>query len=168
MKSPRSVRGFQLNSGAFVPSFPDEARVLNEGRFFGERKGWHLPGFDTSSWDTVSDLSLNASGVGFFVTTFDLNVPQGQDVMMSFNFIESGEQGYRALLFVNGWMMESVSQIWDLKSSSCVFLTIKGRIAVWSMTDTPVLRLNSQLTVDGVFDGTIQKNNPAWSADGRE
>ncbi|KAL0580562.1 hypothetical protein V5O48_001474 [Marasmius crinis-equi] len=189
MKSPRGVRGFQLNSGTFgdwkaqgkiggYTDFPDETRgVLNEGGLFGERKGWHLPGFDTSSWDTVSDLSLNASGVGFFVTTFDLNIPQGQDVMMSFNFIESGEQAYRALLFVNGWMMgKRVANLGPQIKFPVHegILDYQGEntlaVAVWSMTDAPVAP-QLELTVDGVFDGgigAIQKNNPAWSADGRE
>lgn len=147
-KSPRGVRGFQLNTGNFstwrvqgkiggyteyesfhpssrlcfptdqrshylsTHSFPDKFRgVLNEGGLFGERHGWHLPGFDTSSWasrDLSSGLPNDTAGVGFFVTTFKLSMPSGFDVMMSFNFEDiAGNDGqpYRALLFVNGWMM---------------------------------------------------------------
>ena len=89
-------------------SFPDRVRgVLNEGGLFGERAGWHLPGFDTSNWVTrdLSDgLPNDAAGVGFFVTIFPLHIPLGFDVMLSFTFDESA-QPYRALLFVNGWMM---------------------------------------------------------------
>ena len=88
--------------------FPDRVRgVLNEGGLFGERAGWHLPEFDTSNWLTrnLSDgLPNDAAGVGFFVTNFPLQIPPGFDVMLSFNFDESS-QPYRALLFVNGWMM---------------------------------------------------------------
>jgi len=93
---------------AFSRSFPDTTRgVLNEGGLFGERAGWHLPGFDTSSWvkrDLSAGLPDGAAGVGFFVTTFPLNIPAGFDVMLSFTFDESS-QPYRAFLFVNGWMM---------------------------------------------------------------
>ncbi len=93
---------------AFSRSFPDTTRgVLNEGGLFGERAGWHLPGFDTSSWvkrDLSAGLPDGAAGVGFFVTTFPLNIPAGFDVMLSFTFNESF-QPYRAFLFVNGWMM---------------------------------------------------------------
>jgi hypothetical protein len=135
-KSPRGVRGFKLNNGTFgiwrvqgkiggytrwdilsvsqslihnsAHSFPDTTRgVLNEGGLFGERVGWHLPGFDTSSWverDFSAGLPNGAAGVGFFVTTFPLNFPPGFDVMLSFTFDES-TQPYRALLFINGWMM---------------------------------------------------------------
>ena len=89
-------------------SFPDKTRgVMNEGGLFGERKGWHLPGFDTSSWASrslSSGLPNDNAGVGFFVTTFDLRVPDGFDVLMSFNF-DLTPAPYRALLFVNGWMM---------------------------------------------------------------
>ena len=89
-------------------SFLDTTRgVLNEGGLFGERAGWHLPGFDTSSWverDLSAGLPDGAAGVGFFVTTFPLDIPTGFDVMLSFTFDESS-QPYRAFLFVNGWMM---------------------------------------------------------------
>jgi hypothetical protein len=43
-------------------------------------------------------------GVGFFVTTFDLRIPEYLDVPISFVF-DNIEQPYRAYLFVNGWMM---------------------------------------------------------------
>lgn len=89
-------------------SFPDKVRgVLNEGGTYGERQGWHLPGFDTSNWETrsLSDgLPGSRAGLGFFVTTFDLDIPTGTDIPMSFTF-EDDMQPYRAYLFVNGWMM---------------------------------------------------------------
>ncbi|KAG6809845.1 hypothetical protein H0H93_015461 [Arthromyces matolae] len=119
-KSPRGIRGFKLDFGNFTTwkvqgkvggylNFPDKTRgVLNEGGLFGERQGWHLPGFDTSSWQT-RDLSQglpnSEAGVGFFVTTFKLNIPSGFDVPMSFTFQDPLGQPYRAILFVNGWMM---------------------------------------------------------------
>lgn len=81
---------------------------MNEGGLFGERQGWHLPGFDTSAWkerDLASGLPGSAAGVGFFVTKFDLNIPQGFDAFLSFTFNEPLGQPYRALLFVNGWQM---------------------------------------------------------------
>jgi len=89
-------------------SYPDKVRgVFNEGGLFGERQGWHLPGFDTSSWvdrNLSSGLPNSSAGVGFFVSTFDLNIPSYNDVFMSFTFDQSS-QPYRAYLFVNGWMM---------------------------------------------------------------
>ena len=88
-------------------SYPDKLRgVLNEGGLFGEREGWHLPGFDASAWEAreLSDgLPEGKAGVGFFVTTFELDVPEDTDVLASFQFEETLGQPYRALLFVNGW-----------------------------------------------------------------
>lgn len=89
-------------------SYPDKVRgVLNEGGLYGERLGWHLPGYDTSSWearDLSEGLPSATAGVGFFVTTFDLNISEEFDVPMSFTFDHSF-QPYRAQLYVNGWMM---------------------------------------------------------------
>ncbi|KAF8624403.1 hypothetical protein AX15_005885 [Amanita polypyramis BW_CC] len=123
IKSPRGIRGYKLNDGTFTTwkvqgkvggykGYLDKVRgVFNEGGLFGERKGWHLPGFPVSSasgW-TARDLSQgmpnSTAGVGFFVTNFTLNIPQGVDAMMSFTFQEPFGQPYRSLLFVNGWMM---------------------------------------------------------------
>ena len=85
--------------------------MLNEGGLFGERAGWHLPGFDASRWPRRAlrdGLPGARAGAGFFVTTFALAIPRGFDVFMSFNF-DGNANGtsapYRALLFVNGWMM---------------------------------------------------------------
>lgn len=72
---------------------------------FGERQGWHLPGFDTSRWPERSlseGLPNNKAGVGFFITTFNLNIPEKTDITASFVFTDNSER-YRAFLFVNGW-----------------------------------------------------------------
>jgi hypothetical protein len=87
-------------------SFPDQTRgIFNEGGLFGERQGWHLPGYDTSDWserDLSYGLPYGHAGVGFFVTTFKLDIPTGYDAPISFVF-DNEDQPYRALLFVNGW-----------------------------------------------------------------
>ena len=89
--------------------YPDKTRgVWNEGGLYGERMGWHLPGFDTSGAEW-SERNLEAglpggkAGVGFFVTTFELSFPEDSDVLVSFQFEEDMTQPYRALLFANGW-----------------------------------------------------------------
>lgn len=113
-------------------SYPDKTRgVFNEGGLYGERQGWHLPGFDTTKWEH-RDLSLglpdSAAGVGFFVTTFDLNIPGDQDAFLSFNF-DNGTLGqpYRAYLFVNGWMMGK--RVGNLGSAA--FLTTTKLPVIW-------------------------------------
>lgn len=120
-KSPRGIRGFQLDSGVFgewrvqgkvggYREYPDKVRgLLNEGGLYGERLGWHLPGFTLDdTWverDLADGLPDKAAGVGFFITTFDLDITEGLDAMLSFEFEEGLGQPYRAWLFVNGWMM---------------------------------------------------------------
>ncbi|KAK7031967.1 glycoside hydrolase family 35 protein [Favolaschia claudopus] len=188
-KSPRGVRGFKLNSGSFgtwkvqgkvggYTGFLDKTRgIFNEGGLFGERKGWHLPGFDTSSW-AAKDLAsgLNSAGVGFFVTTFSLNIPDGVDAFMSFTFEEPLGQDYRAYLFVNGWMMGKRVANLGPQAKFPVhhgILDYNGvntvAVALWDMGNTTVSP-NLQLTLDGVLDGGVSgvtTNNPRWSAVGR-
>ena len=104
---------------AALRSFPDKVRgVMNEGGLFGEREGWHLPGFDTTSWAPralSAGLPNGTAGVGLLVTTFELDVPAGVDAMMSFVFdggsgtVAAADGGlYRALLFVDGWQFGEV------------------------------------------------------------
>ncbi|KAK0202212.1 glycoside hydrolase family 35 protein [Desarmillaria ectypa] len=191
-KGPRGVRGFQLNNGTFsdwkvqgkiggYTNFPDKVRgIFNEGGLFGERVGWHLPGFDTSSWES-RDLSRGlpdlAAGAGFFVTTFELDIAAGYDVPISFVFDESLGQPYRVYLFVNGWMMGK--RVGNLGPQSKFpvhegILDYHGEntvaVALWAMEEgvpvTPLLRL----AIDGVFEGGvgyITTNNPSWSPHGR-
>ncbi|SJL18216.1 uncharacterized protein ARMOST_21794 [Armillaria ostoyae] len=178
-KGPRGIHGFQLNSGKFThwrvqgkiggytkwvpPPIPVAySTVFNEGGLYGERKGWHLPGFDTSSWesrDLNHGLPKSAAGVGFFVTTFDLHIPEGFDVPMSFNFNEPLGQPYQAYLFVNGWMMGKrvgnlgpqakfpVHQgILDYSGTNTV------AVALWAMEANATIIPDLQLSVDAVYD----------------
>ncbi|KAF8625954.1 hypothetical protein AX17_006679 [Amanita inopinata Kibby_2008] len=195
IKSPRGIRGFQLNTGSFTKwkvqgkiggykGYPDKVRgVLNEGGLFGERKGWHLPGYLTttaSGWaprDLSEGLPNSVAGVGFFVTTFKLDIPHGVDVMMSLTFDEPLGQPYRALLFVNGWMMgKRVANlgpqykfpvhegIFDYHGENTI------AVALWVMTPGVPVSPNLQLTLDAVYEGGVGKvdtNNPTWSPDGR-
>jgi len=34
---------------------------------YAERAGWHLRGYDASTWSTCPSLALDGAGVGFFV-----------------------------------------------------------------------------------------------------
>ncbi|KAG1850871.1 glycoside hydrolase family 35 protein [Suillus subluteus] len=189
-KSPRGVRGFMLNTGEFgewkvqgklggYTNYLDKVRgVLNEGGLYGERMGWHLPGFDTSSWalrDLSEGLPNATAGVGFFVTTFNLSIPDGFDVPMSFTFDDTF-QPYRSQLYVNGWMMgKRVSNLGPQYQFPVQqgILDYNGMntvaVALWAMEPeavTPTL----QLTIEGVYEGGvggIETNNPSWSPEGR-
>lgn len=95
----------QGNRGGEV-GFPDRVRgIFNEGGFYGEREGWHLPGFDDSAWNTsMAAPALDGPGVRFFRSKLDLVIPDGHDAGMSFDFGSLGGH-HRVYLYVNGWQM---------------------------------------------------------------
>ncbi|KAM5536288.1 hypothetical protein V8D89_010065 [Ganoderma adspersum] len=190
IKPARGIAGFELNgNGTFTTwkvqgklggytDFPDKVRgVLNEGGLFGERQGWHLPGFDTShesGW-TVRDLSEGLpgrkAGVGFFVTTFELDFPSDADVLMGFQFEAANTQPYRALLFVNGWMFgKRVANLGPQTKFPVPpgILNYNGKntvaVSLWALNNTAVSP-TLELVVDEVLDGgvgPISTNNPKW------
>jgi beta-galactosidase len=91
---------------------------LNEGSMYAERQGYHLPCPPDTDWKSVSPVQngIGKAGVGFFTTSFDLNILTGWDVPMSivFNTSSTGTlhdwnsatqwgSNYRCQLFVNGY-----------------------------------------------------------------
>jgi len=84
--------------------------IPNSGGLYGERQGWHLPGYDDSGWAErrVPAASLDP-GTTWFRTHFTLDVPQEQDATIGVQFgdpdMPRSPVEYRALLFVNGWHM---------------------------------------------------------------
>ncbi|KAG6825879.1 hypothetical protein H0H93_016988, partial [Arthromyces matolae] len=97
-KTPRGILNYRF-VGTNVPAvsvwkvtgnlggedFADKTRGgLNEGGLYGERQGWHLPGFNDAKWATGSPTKgISNAGVSFFRTTFSLNIPQGVDYPLS-------------------------------------------------------------------------------------
>ncbi|KZW02751.1 hypothetical protein EXIGLDRAFT_813087 [Exidia glandulosa HHB12029] len=186
IKQARGIVGFQVQGGANSTwkiqgnfggntNFPDKVRgSLNEGGLFAERAGWHLPGFDDSTWESRTPVQgLTKPGVGFFRTTFDLSVPSGHDVAMSFVFRGGGAT--RVQLYVNGWQMgKYVANL----GPQTVFPVHEGildyhgkntvAVSLWavgnSTTDFAISDL--QLKVDAVLRGgvIVQVANPVWSA----
>jgi beta-galactosidase GanA len=81
---------------------------LNNGGLFGERSGWHLPGFADGGWATrpVPDTTV-APGTSWYRTGFDLAVPAGHDASLGLTLgnpaVPRSGGGYRVLIFVNGW-----------------------------------------------------------------
>ncbi|KAK7688664.1 hypothetical protein QCA50_008202 [Cerrena zonata] len=185
-KLPIGITGFKLNNGSISTwkiqgkkggylNYPDKVRgVLNEGGLFGERQGWHLPGFDTSKWTprSLSDgLPSGKSGIGFFVTTFDLSIPEGKDVNIAFQFGEETEP-YRALLFVNGWQFGKFVANLGPQTKFPVppgILDYSGTntiaVALWALEEVAVSP-SLELVIDNILDGGIGPvavNNPTWA-----
>ncbi|KAH7078726.1 glycoside hydrolase superfamily [Paraphoma chrysanthemicola] len=78
---------------------------MNEGGLYGERLGWHLPGFDTSNWSTASPIQdgVGGSSVRWFTTTFDLKIDHDLDVPIGVELGAAQGTVARCLLFVNGY-----------------------------------------------------------------
>lgn len=82
--------------------------VVNNGGLYGERHGWHLPGYPDTSWATAAVPADTAvSGTGWYRTTFDLDIPRADDASLGITIGDpatpKSRADYRALIFVNGW-----------------------------------------------------------------
>ncbi len=77
---------------------------FNNGGLFGERSGWHLPGFADQAWTSVSlPFTSTRPGVAWYRTTFTLSVPGGVDASLGLTFTDTASKSYRAQIFLNGW-----------------------------------------------------------------
>ena len=124
MKTPRGILSYSL-AGASPPpdiswkitgnlqgeNYVDKARgPLNEGGLYAERQGFHLPSPPNSGWTLGKPTDgLTSPGVNFYTTSFDLDIPAGYDIPLSFQFTNNTADGssaltsYRAQLYVNGY-----------------------------------------------------------------
>lgn len=126
---PQSAISWKITGNYGGESYVDKTRgPLNEGAFYAERQGYHLPNPPTEDWTTNSPLDgISSAGATFYSTTFDLDLPRGYDIPLSFVFAnttapnatatsrsrlftrQSNSNGtadgfnYRCQLFVNGW-----------------------------------------------------------------
>ncbi|KAJ7229001.1 glycoside hydrolase family 35 protein [Mycena pura] len=78
---------------------------LNEGGLFAERQGWHLPGFDDSTWAPGSPTAgISHAGVAFYRTTFTLDIPAGLDYPMAIVVTNATvNPNFRSQFYVNGY-----------------------------------------------------------------
>ncbi|KAI8674425.1 Beta-galactosidase [Fusarium keratoplasticum] len=79
---------------------------LNEGGFYFERQGYHLPSPPLKRFKKGSPFKgIEKAGVAFYTAKLGLDYPSGQfDIPLSFTFKNTTDSGpYRALLFVNGF-----------------------------------------------------------------
>jgi beta-galactosidase GanA len=79
--------------------------ALAEGGLYGERLGWHLPGYPDSHWNDTTSPSTDKSGAGvtFYRTVVPLDIPAGLDVSLSFVLKSPPGSTLRAQLFVGGY-----------------------------------------------------------------
>ncbi|HEY7486780.1 MAG TPA: beta-galactosidase [Streptosporangiaceae bacterium] len=117
-KEPRGLTGATILGSTAQPSWRIQGNLggedladpvrgpMNVGGLYGERNGWHLPGFPDKAWAGVTLPHSGAvPGVAWYRTTFRLDLPKGQDVPLGVTFSDDPARHYRALLFVNGWQL---------------------------------------------------------------
>ncbi|MYW18884.1 beta-galactosidase, partial [Streptomyces sp. SID2955] len=77
---------------------------LNNGGLYGEREGWHLPGFEDRDWERVDfPRAARYQGVTWYRTTFRLSVPADVDASVGLTLDDDPYRAYRAQIFLNGW-----------------------------------------------------------------
>ena len=139
MKNPRGILDFFLSGHSKSDvtwvmtgnlggeQYVDKTRgPLNEGGMWAERQGYHLPHppVNTSGWSTVAGgpmQGITNAGIGWYVTSFDLDMPQDYDIPIAFQFTNSSSSelvsnaaaspmgtgstapAYRVQIYVNGW-----------------------------------------------------------------
>ncbi|KAF4337116.1 beta-galactosidase [Fusarium beomiforme] len=123
MKEPRGIVDWQITSDSGKETKVSEWKLtgnlggedyvdkfrgpLNEGGFFFERQGYHLPSPPLSSFKPGSPFKgISKPGVAFFTAKLPLNLPSDKyDIPLSFTFENNTAStgAYRALLYVNGF-----------------------------------------------------------------
>ncbi|KAG9664585.1 glycoside hydrolase family 35 protein, partial [Aureobasidium melanogenum] len=79
---------------------------LNEGGLYGERLGWHLPGFDPSGkgWSVGSPAEgLNSSGIKWYLTTFELDIDSDLDVPIGLELSAPSGTVASVQIYLNGY-----------------------------------------------------------------
>jgi beta-galactosidase GanA len=79
---------------------------LNEGGLYGERLGWHLPGFSASgdAWSIGSPAEgLNSSGIKWYLTTFELNIDSDLDVPIGLELSAPSGTVASVQIYLNGY-----------------------------------------------------------------
>jgi beta-galactosidase GanA len=79
---------------------------MNTGGLFGERSGWSLPGFPDRSWRSVTLPHRDSTpGEEWYRTAFSLHLPPDQDLPVGIRISDDSSRHYRALIYVNGWLI---------------------------------------------------------------
>ncbi|MFJ1970212.1 beta-galactosidase [Streptomyces sp. NPDC087903] len=121
-KEPRGLLGADVIGGATTITWKiqgdrggedtvDTVRgPYNNGGLYGERAGWSLPGYPDGGWQRTTlarQTAKTAPGVRWYRTTTRLDLPRGQDnaIALDIGEADGGGIGYRAQIFVNGWLI---------------------------------------------------------------
>jgi hypothetical protein len=78
---------------------------MNEGGLFGERLGWFLPSFPSTTFTSTSSpmTGLSKSGIEFYVTTFQLNIDSDLDAPLGVELSSPAGTQARVMIWINGY-----------------------------------------------------------------
>lgn len=78
---------------------------LNEGGLFGERMGWHLPGYLAAGDSTSGSPLVGVDGASgrFYTTTFNLDIDEGLDVPLGLKLGAPKDTKAVVQIFINGY-----------------------------------------------------------------
>jgi beta-galactosidase GanA len=144
---------------------------MNVGGLYGTDNGWDLPGYPTSSWQSVSlpDSWSSRSlppGIGWYDTTFNLSLASSSyvpiDVEINGAGPGAGNENMRAFIFINGWM---IGQYIDNVGPQHQFYVPAGilndngantiAIAVWALNGTSESLGSVSLVAEGNQAGGV-------------
>ncbi|CZR62889.1 related to beta-galactosidase [Phialocephala subalpina] len=121
MKEPRGILDYEFpgrNKDAITwkltgnfggEQYPDKDRgPMNEGGLFVERQGFTQPFPPSEDWEvSAPTIGIGEAGAGFWTAGFELNLPYGYDIPLSFDIEPSVTNGtldvFRAWIWVNGY-----------------------------------------------------------------
>ncbi|MCX5216049.1 beta-galactosidase [Kitasatospora sp. NBC_00240] len=105
--APLSAVTWRIQGARGGEDLVDTARgPMNTGGLYGERAGWTLPDFPDSSWTTTGLATRdNTPGVSWYRTKTTLDLPAGQDTSIGLKIADDPSRKYRALIYVNGWLL---------------------------------------------------------------
>jgi beta-galactosidase len=80
--------------------------AMNNGGLHGEWAGYYLPRAADRSWSRVAlPHTQDRPGVAWYRDTFSLHLPRQQDVPLAVRIAHDPGPSFRALIYVNGWLI---------------------------------------------------------------
>lgn len=153
---------------------------LNEGGIHGERLGWHLPAFSPngSAWTVGSPaVGLNASGINWYITTFNLSLDADLDVPLGLELSASDDTVASVQIYMNGYQYgKFIPQIGPQTRYPFPPGVINNQgkntlaLSVWAQTENGA-QLNVSLITYGVYRSGFDFNQdwkylqPEWTAE---
>lgn len=192
-KRPRGILHFSLTRAAgdmtvvspwkIAGNFGGEDYVdkfrgpLNEGGFYFERKGFHLPSPPLHEFDKGSPANgTSKAGVTFYTAKLDLGLPSAEyDTPLSIVFSSDAQNTpLRALLYVNGFQFGRYINYWGPQTKFPIpegILNHSGEnwigVAIWALEEAGASFQGMSLEANGIIatgrEPVVVVNGPSYS-----